>query len=174
MSGLSMWQELCFADSAKPSHPLQCLKKQGAANRSPSGVREAYLSTASLKPCPAAKAGMVLARILISLPLEGLRPARAFLFRGRNVPKPTTVTRLPLATLATIASNTALSASPAADLLRLLAFAATWTSTDLVTTCGLCSPLLRPIRGNRASRNRIQIARRTQRIAHAFTTNIYD
>src|SRR2546430_11533931 len=64
---------------------------------------------------------MVLARILISLPLEGLRPARAFLFRGRNVPKPTTVTRLPLATLATIASNTALSASPAADLLRLLA-----------------------------------------------------
>src|SRR3989454_7906598 len=80
---------------------------------------------------------MVLAGILISLPLEGLRPARAFLFRGRNVPKPTTVTRLPLATLATIASNTALTASPAADLLRLLAFAATWTRSDLVTTCGI-------------------------------------
>src|SRR6266446_9718268 len=99
-------------------------KNKGLRIAAPAGVREAYLSTASLKPCPAAKAGMVLAGILISLPLEGLRPARAFLFRGRNVPKPTTVTRLPLATLATIASNTALSASPAADLLRLLAFAA--------------------------------------------------
>src|SRR2546427_8748029 len=73
MSGLSMWQELCFADSAKPSHALQCLKKQGAANRSPAGVREAYLSTASLKPCPAAKAGMVLARILISLDRKSTR-----------------------------------------------------------------------------------------------------
>src|SRR5712664_4153535 len=85
---------------------------------------------------------MVLASILISLPFTGLRPARAFLLRGMKVPKPTTVTRLPFATLATMASNTAFTASPAAALLTLLAFAATSTSSDFVTTCGMLSPLL--------------------------------
>src|SRR6059058_6242577 len=96
-----------------------------------------FLSTASLKPCPAANAGSVLASILISLPLTGLRPARALRLRGRKVPKPTTVTRLPFATLATMASNTAFTASPAAALLRLPAFAATCTRSDFVTTCGI-------------------------------------
>src|SRR6185295_15772653 len=96
--------------------------------------------TASLKPWPAAKAGTVLALILISLPLAGLRPARALRLRGRKVPNPTTVTRLPFATLATIASNTAFTASPAAVLLRLPAFAATWTRSDFVTTDGIRPP----------------------------------
>ncbi len=77
-----------------------------------------------LEALPAANAGTVLALILISLPLVGLRPARALRLRGRKVPKPTTVTRLPLATLVTIASNTALTASPAAVLLKLPARAA--------------------------------------------------
>src|SRR5712691_3491555 len=148
-------------------------KKTRGCESHPRRRQGSYLSTASLKPCPAAKAGMVLAGILISLPLEGLRPARAFLFRGRNVPKPMTVTRLPLATLATIASNTALTASPAADLLRLLAFAATWTRSDLVTTCGMCSPSFRPLCGRRASGHRIQIARRTQRIGATLRTRYY-
>src|SRR3989454_11685628 len=80
---------------------------------------------------------MVFARILISLPLIGLRPARALRLRGRKVPKPTTVTRLPFATFSTIASNTAFTASPAAALLRLPAFAATCTRSDFVTTCGI-------------------------------------
>ena len=52
-----------------------------------------------------------------NVPLVGLRPARALRLRGRKVPKPTTVTRLPFATLWTIASNTAFTASPAAVLL---------------------------------------------------------
>src|SRR5204862_6735586 len=99
--------------------------------------------TASLKPWPAAKAGTVLALILISLPLAGLRPARALRLRGRKVPKPTTVTRLPFATLVTIASNTALTASPAAVLLRLPARAAAMTRSALVITDGMRSPLLR-------------------------------
>src|SRR5207253_188561 len=46
-------------------------------------------------------------------------------------------------TLATIASNTAFTASPAATLLRLPAFAATWTRSDLVTTCDIVSLPLR-------------------------------
>src|SRR5258706_4077502 len=84
---------------------------------------------------------MVLASMRISLPLSGLRPARALRLRGRKVPKPTTVTRLPLATLVTMASNTAFTASPAALLLTFPAFAATSTSSDLVTTRGMrCSP----------------------------------
>src|SRR5689334_14849458 len=83
---------------------------------------------------------MVLASMRISLPLTGLRPARALRLRGRKVPNPTTVTRLPLATLVTIASNTALTASPAAALLTLPAFAATSTRSDFVTTCGMRSP----------------------------------
>src|SRR5205823_2412962 len=77
--------------------------------------------------------------MLISFPFAGLRPERALRLRGRNVPKPTTVTRLPFATLATIASNTAFTASPAATLLRLPALAATWTRSDLVTTCDIVS-----------------------------------
>src|SRR5688500_20312427 len=80
---------------------------------------------------------MVLAQILISLPFTGLRPVRALRVRGRKVPKPTRVTRLPFATLVTIASNTAFTTSPAAALLTLPAFAATWTRSDLVTTCGM-------------------------------------
>src|SRR5262245_17906660 len=86
---------------------------------------------------------MVLAEILISLPFTGLRPARALRVRGRKVPKPTTVTRLPFATFVTIASNTAFTASLAATLLTLPAFAATWTRSDLVTTCGIELPLTR-------------------------------
>src|SRR5918996_1843660 len=88
---------------------------------------------------------MVLEEILISLPFAGLRPARAFLVRGRKVPKPTTVTRLPFATLLTIASNNAFTTSPAATLLTFPAFAATWTRSDLVTTCGMRSPRYRPL-----------------------------
>src|SRR5678809_538300 len=84
---------------------------------------------------------MVLASMRISLPLTGLRPARALRLRGRKVPKPTTVTRLPLATLVTMASNTAFTASPAAVLLTLPAFAATSTSSDFVTTRGMRSPV---------------------------------
>src|SRR5687767_832619 len=84
---------------------------------------------------------MVFAWILISLPFTGLRPARALRVRGRKVPKPTTVTRLPFATLLTIASNTAFTASFAATLLTLPAFAATWTRSDLVTTGGIDLPL---------------------------------
>src|SRR3990170_7266518 len=87
---------------------------------------------------------MVFAWILISLPFIGLRPLRALRRRGRKVPKPTTVTRFPLATFATMASNTAFTASPAAALLTLPAFAATWTRSDLVTTCGMDSPLCFP------------------------------
>src|SRR5262245_37024896 len=98
---------------------------------------------------------MVLAWILISLPLAGLRPLRALRVRGRNVPKPTTVTRLPLATLLTMASNTAFTASPAAALLTLPAFAATWTRSDLVTTVGIASPLF--FCATKASEHRIQI-----------------
>src|SRR5512146_3139000 len=86
--------------------------------------RHQRLPTASLKPWPAAKAGMVLEGILISLPFAGLRPARALRLRGRKVPKPTTVTLLPFAPLDTMASNTAFTASPAAVLLRLPALAA--------------------------------------------------
>jgi hypothetical protein len=58
------------------------------------------------------------------LPFIGLRPTRALRLRGMKVPKPTTVTRFPLATLATIASNTAFTASPASLRLRLPALAA--------------------------------------------------
>src|SRR5512134_165413 len=84
---------------------------------------------------------MVLEEILISLPFTGLRPVRALRVRGRKVPKPTRVTRLPFATLVTIASNTAFTTSPAATLLTLPAFAATWTRSDLVTTFGIALPL---------------------------------
>src|SRR5688500_11330276 len=151
MSGLSIGRVRACDAFCQAFSRFATLKKQRAAKRitqpfemcSSSLRRRAvpYLSTASLKPCPAAKAGTVLAEILISLPLAGLRPARALRLRGRKVPKPTTVTRLPFATLATIASNTAFTASPAAALLTLLAFAATWTRSDLVTTCGMRSPL---------------------------------
>src|SRR6185295_14514666 len=125
---------------------------------------------------------MVLASMRISLPLTGLRPARALRVRGRKVPKPTTVTRLPLATLLTMASNTAFTASPAAALLTLPAFAATWTRSDLVTTVGMASPLFSRARlgagsGARASEHRIQIEIETQRaqrdIAHGAVQTIY-
>src|SRR5512134_4032908 len=96
-------------------------------------ARAQRLATRSLKPWPAANAGTVLDEMRISLPFSGLRPLRAFLLRGRNVPKPTTVTRLPFAPLATIASNTAFTASPALDLLRLPARAAAWARSALVT-----------------------------------------
>src|SRR6185369_9915788 len=104
---------------------------------------------------------MVLASMRISLPLSGLRPARALRLRGRKVPKPTTVTRLPLATLATMASNTAFTASPAAALLTLPAFAATWTRSDLVTTCGMDTPPCLP-------RHRIQTDLETQSTLRDF------
>src|SRR5438874_11729442 len=108
---------------------------------------------------------MVFAEILISLPLTGLRPARAFLLRGRKVPKPTTVTRLPFATFCTIASNTALTASPAAVLLTLPAFAATCTRSDFVTTLGMSSsPCARSRCGTQARTHRIEVAIETQRM----------
>src|SRR5438477_3939950 len=131
------------------------------------------LSTACLNPCPAANAGSVFALILISLPLTGLRPARALRLRGRNVPKPTTVTRLPFATLATIASNTAFTASPAATLLRLPAFAATWTRSDLVTTCDIVSLPLRACVFELA----LIVSKpnwKDNQLAHAAAQSIYD
>src|SRR5687767_3799569 len=113
----------------KPDCALQYPEKQRAVRQTSQPVSigsKNYLSpTASLKPWPAANAGTVLALILISLPLVGLRPALAFRLRGRKVPKPTTVTRFPLATLVTMVSNTAFTASPAALLLRLPARATT-------------------------------------------------
>src|SRR5918996_2248871 len=113
---------------------------------------------------------MVFAWILISLPFSGLRPARALRVRGRKVPKPTTVTRLPFATLVTIASNTALTASLAATLLTFPAFAATWTRSDFVTTCGMRSPpdfQLRPARQH-PIQTKIQTQRARRDIAHAL------
>src|SRR5262245_6924455 len=102
---------------------------------------------------------MVWAWILIALPV-GLRPVRALRVRGRTVPKPSTVTRLPLATLWTMASNTAFTASPAAALLTLPAFAATSTRSDFVTTCGMRSP--RPLTDHRIQIE-IEIQRDCQR-----------
>src|SRR3989449_11420025 len=57
MSGLSMWQELCFADSAKPSHALQCLKKQGAANRSPRRRKRSLLVDGFFEALPRGEGG---------------------------------------------------------------------------------------------------------------------
>src|SRR5262245_2999555 len=113
---------------------------------------------------------MVLARILISLPLSGLRPARALRVRGRKVPKPTTVTRLPFATLVTIASNTAFTASLAATLLTFPAFAATWTRSDLVTTCGMRIPP--DFLACDASKHPIQTEIETQRTSRDFAHGV--
>src|SRR3989337_3193185 len=98
----------------------------------------------------------------ISVPFNGLRRARDLRFLGRKVPKPTTVTRLPLATVATIASNTAFTASPALDLLKLPALAAASTRSALVTDR---MALFSPLRAN--ERNHNQIAARIQRQSSA-------
>src|SRR5688572_33226159 len=163
MSGLSIGRVRASALHSA----MQSLKNKGLRNelRSPSSwgaqpfevcEKAAYLSTACLNPWPAAKAGTVLAVIFISLPVAGLRPARALRLRGRKVPNPTTVTRFPFATLWTIAWNTALTASPAAALLTLPAFAAASTRSDFVTTCGMRS--LSPVENHR-----IEIENETQR-----------
>jgi hypothetical protein len=55
-----------------------------------------------------------------------------------------------------MASNTAFTASPAAALLRLLAFAAAWTRSDLVTTCGMRFPFSRLLAASKR-KHRIQI-----------------
>lgn len=64
----------------------------------------AYLLTASLNFLPAENAGTVVAGIFNSLPVCGLRPILAALFLDSNVPKPTKVTFLPLATVFWIVS----------------------------------------------------------------------
>lgn len=56
---------------------------------------------------PGVNAGDVLAAILISSPVLGLRPVRALRSRGLKEPKPGTTTSLPAATLDTIASSSA-------------------------------------------------------------------
>src|SRR5579859_3594058 len=100
----------------------------------------------------------------------GLRPARALRLRGRKVPKPTTVTRFPLATFSTIASKTAFTASPAAALLRFPAFAATCTRSDFVTTCGI----LFPPRLSTAWRIVSKRKWKDNELAHASGQSIYD
>src|SRR3990170_246652 len=118
---------------------------------------------------------MVLAQILIYLPFTGLRPVRALRVRGRKVPKPTRVTRLPFATLVTIASNTAFPTSPAAALLTFPAFGAAWTRSDLVTTCGMRSPPDVPNqREGRSYPNEKRNTTRVLRICTRRWTNIYD
>src|SRR5439155_15137997 len=74
MSGLSMWQELCFADSAKPSHPLQCLKKQGAANRSPRRRKRSLLVDGFLEALPRGEGRDGLGRNLDLLAAGGAAP----------------------------------------------------------------------------------------------------
>src|SRR5437879_13536950 len=74
MSGLSMWQESCFADSAKPSHPLQCLKKQGAANRSPRRRKRSLLVDGFLEALPGGEGGDGLGANLDLLAAGGAAP----------------------------------------------------------------------------------------------------
>jgi hypothetical protein len=93
-----------------------------------------------LETLTAAKAGTVFAVIRISLPVAGLRPARALRLRGRKVPKPTTVTRLPLATFLHDRVEHRVHRLPCRRLADIAAFAATWTRSCLVTTCGMRSP----------------------------------
>ena len=63
--------------------------------------------TNSLKFLPAEKAGTVLAAIFNSLPVCGFLPVLAALLRASQVPKPTKVTYLPLATVFWIISKVA-------------------------------------------------------------------
>ena len=81
-------------------------------------------ATAALKVAPAVKRGTVVAAILSSLPVCGLRPTRAARFDDLKVPKPTRVTVSPLDTAFVTAAITASSALPAAALLRLSWFRA--------------------------------------------------
>src|SRR5256886_11527535 len=74
MSGLSRWQEFCFADSAKPSHALQCLKKQGAANRSPRGRKRSLLVDGFLEALPRGEGGDGLGANLDLLAAGGAAP----------------------------------------------------------------------------------------------------
>src|SRR3989304_2728127 len=78
---------LCFAIAAKTR---RCEANRGGARRPP-GPR----TTATLKPCPAANAGIVLATILIPLPFPGLRAAHALGPCGMKGGDRATVTRLP-------------------------------------------------------------------------------
>src|SRR5512135_2623015 len=88
-------------------------------------------ATAALKPAPAVKRGTVVAAILISLPVCGLRPVRAARLADLKVPKPTRVTESPLETALTTASRMASSARPAAALLMSASAAATSINSDL-------------------------------------------
>ena len=63
--------------------------------------------TNSLNFLPAEKAGTVLAAIFNSAPVCGFLPVLAALFLDSNVPKPTKVTFLPLATVFSIVSKVA-------------------------------------------------------------------
>ena len=79
---------------------------------------------------PAEKAGTVLAGILISLPVCGFLPVLADLFLASNVPKPTKVTFLPLATVFCTVSTQALRTSAASFCVTLAFFATSCTNSS--------------------------------------------
>src|SRR5512135_2055120 len=54
-----------------------------------------FLATASFRALPARNLGTLAAAILISLPVCGFLPVRAFLLATSKLPKPTSVTRSP-------------------------------------------------------------------------------
>lgn len=88
-------------------------------------------ATAALKPAPAVKRGTVVAAILISLPVAGLRPVRAARLDDLKVPKPTRVTLSPLETAFVIAAIAASRALPAAALDSSASLATASMSSDL-------------------------------------------
>jgi hypothetical protein len=88
-------------------------------------------ATAALKVAPAVKRGTVVAAILSSLPVCGLRPIRAARFDDLKLPKPTRVTGSPLETDLTMAAMTADSAFSAAALLISASLAVISISSDL-------------------------------------------
>src|SRR5947208_14216282 len=95
MSGLSMWQELCFADSAKPSHALQCLKKQGAANRSPRRRKRSLLVDGFFEALPRGEGGDGLGANLDLLAAGGAAPGPRLSFSRQKCAAPDAAAALP-------------------------------------------------------------------------------
>src|SRR4030042_569548 len=75
--------------------------------------------TASFRPFPALNTGTFLAAILMTAPVWGFLPVRAFLLLTPNVPNPTSVTALPFLSAFWIAANVAPTASAASFLLHV-------------------------------------------------------
>jgi hypothetical protein len=93
--------------------------------------RPGYPLTASFRPLPALKPGILVAAIVISRPVWGLRPIRSGLSLTANVPNPTRVMESPAFNVASMVLVKASRARPASALLKFACAAMALISSDL-------------------------------------------